>query len=154
MEKIGTPKTGYEKGTQTHLSSEHYVLSLLYRVGADVDLTLDNKKKAGILVRNGDRIQTIDVKGVQGAPFVVGDVAGKLDDPAHYFVFVAFAQDAIGDLDHHPEVYVVPATALKPLVHPHPRNANNVFLKDLQPLSAQYRNNFAVFVNAGLSNSE
>jgi hypothetical protein len=83
-------------------------------------LTLGNKKNVDILVRNGNRIQTIDVKGVQGAAFVVGDVADKLDDPAHYFVFVAFAKDAI--TDHHPN------------------NANNVLFKDLQPLSRQYRN--------------
>jgi hypothetical protein len=120
-------------------------MSLLYRDGSEAYLTLGNKKKAGIMVRNGNRIQTIDVKGVQGAAFVVGDVAETLDDPARYFVFAAFAKDAIDGLDHHPEVYAVPAAVLKLLIYPHPHNANKMLLKDLQPLSKQYRNNFQVF---------
>jgi hypothetical protein len=141
------PKTGHEKRSQTNLSSEYYVLSLLYRVGVDAYLSLGNKKKVDILVRNGNRIQTIDVKGVQGDNFQLGSLKGKLDDPEHYFVFVAFGKDTIGDLDSPPEVYVVPANELGTFCRPYANDTNNVLLKDLQTRGEQYRNSFKAFVN-------
>jgi len=49
----------------TNLAAEFWVLSTLYRIGSDAQLTLGNKKSVDILVNlsNGMRC-TIDVKGL------------------------------------------------------------------------------------------
>ena len=55
------------KPYDTNLASEFFVLSSLYRLGADATLTLGNKKSVDIVVirKAGDAV-TIDVKGVAG----------------------------------------------------------------------------------------
>jgi hypothetical protein len=51
----------------TNLAAEFYVLSMLYRLGADASLTLGNKKAVDIIVAcTPGRTVTIDVKGVAG----------------------------------------------------------------------------------------
>lgn len=50
----------------TNLAAEFYVLSMLYRLGADASLILGNKKAVDIVVASTPgRTVTIDVKGVQ-----------------------------------------------------------------------------------------
>ncbi len=39
-----------EKSQNTNLASEYYVLSMLYRIGANAYLTLGNKKSVDIIV--------------------------------------------------------------------------------------------------------
>jgi hypothetical protein len=75
----------------TNLAAEFYVLSMLYRRGADASLTLGNKKAIDILValRTG-QTATIDVKGVAGPHDRPCDNV-KLPAPAHHFlVLVSF----------------------------------------------------------------
>jgi hypothetical protein len=57
-----------EKGYNTNLASEFYVLSVLHRLGADAVLTLGNKKSVDLAVVGaaGDSI-TVDVKGLAGS---------------------------------------------------------------------------------------
>lgn len=55
-----------EKGHNTNLAAEFYVLSILYRLGINAHLTLGNKKSVDIVVEKEDKVITIDVKGLKG----------------------------------------------------------------------------------------
>jgi hypothetical protein len=56
-----------QRGYATNLASEFYVLSALYRLGLDANLTLGNKKGIDIVVACGPgRAYTIEVKAVAG----------------------------------------------------------------------------------------
>jgi hypothetical protein len=60
-------KAAPQRGYNTNLASEFYVLSMLYRLGLDANLTLGNKKSVDITVVLGPgRAVTIDVKAVAG----------------------------------------------------------------------------------------
>jgi hypothetical protein len=63
-----TPATSvHQRGYDTNLASEFYVLSILYRLGLDANVTLGNKKSVDISVVLGPgRAVTIDVKAVAG----------------------------------------------------------------------------------------
>ncbi|MCX7735386.1 MAG: hypothetical protein N2319_01620 [Candidatus Kapabacteria bacterium] len=54
-----------EKGYNTNLAAEFYVLSILYRLGINAHLTLGNKKSVDIVVENDKGLITIDVKGLK-----------------------------------------------------------------------------------------
>ena len=63
-----TPNTGSQHGYNTNLASEFYVLSMLYRLGLDANLTLGNKKSVDIAVVLGPgHAITVDVKAVRAA---------------------------------------------------------------------------------------
>ena len=48
-----------EKGHNTNLAAEFYVLSILYRLGINAHLTLGNKKFVDIVVEKEDKVITI-----------------------------------------------------------------------------------------------
>jgi hypothetical protein len=55
------------RGYNTNLAAEFYVLSVLHRLGVDVNLTLGNKKSVDIsAVKAAEKAITIDVKGLAG----------------------------------------------------------------------------------------
>jgi hypothetical protein len=61
------PIAAMQRGYNTNLASEFYVLSMLYRLGFDANLTLGNKKSVDIAVVLGPgRAITVDVKAVAG----------------------------------------------------------------------------------------
>jgi hypothetical protein len=93
----------------TNLAAEFYVLSCLYRLGFDANLTLGNKKSVDIVVvrETGDAI-TIDVKGgAKKYEWPAGNV-GTGDPDRHFIVLVSFE----GRIDEPemppPRVWVVP----------------------------------------------
>jgi hypothetical protein len=101
-----------EKGYNTNLASEFYVLSVLHRLGAQACLTLGNKKSVDIYVirEYGDSVM-VEVKGV----------AGKFDWPAdnildqsaklHFVVLVSY-EARIHDPSAAPSVWIVPGHEL------------------------------------------
>lgn len=96
-----------EKGQNTNLASEFYVLSMLYRLGINAHLTLGNKKSVDIVIENGKKIITIDVKGMIGKTIFLMDNFTK-EANNHYFVFVTYL-GKINDYSIIPEVYIVPS---------------------------------------------
>lgn len=85
---------------------------MLHRLGADVTLTLGNKKSVDIaVVRGAGNSITIDVKGLAGNPSRPVDSIkkSKID---HFVVFVCF-NGKIADPLTMPEVWVVPSSDVK-----------------------------------------
>lgn len=137
-----------EKSGNTNLASEFYVLSMLYRLGANAYMTLGNKKAVDIVVvkENGDRI-TVDVKGLRGTTcFPIDNIKDTSDH--HYLIFVCYL-DKIHDCKILPEVYIVPSRYLekkepklndRSVVYRNPKgNRTVVELNRLRALGAKYR---------------
>ena len=105
-----------DKGYNTNLASEFYVLSALHRLGVDAVLTLGNKKSVDLaVVRDAGDSVTVDVKGLAGkTSWPVDNV--KDAKPGHFLVFVCYA-GKIADIEQPPEVWVVPSTKLAPLIY-------------------------------------
>src|SRR5260370_9072441 len=76
-----------ERGYNTNLASEFYVLSMLYRLGLDANMTLGNKKSVDITVVLGPgHAVTIDVKAVAGKmDWLMGSTPDS-PKPNHYVV--------------------------------------------------------------------
>lgn len=96
----------------TNLASEFYVLSMLYRLGANAALTLGNKKAVDIIVANENgTTTTIDVKGLEKrydwpADNIRLPVAGQ-----HFYVLVSF-EGKITDPLCSPSAWIIPANDL------------------------------------------
>ena len=80
-----------QRGYNTNLASEFYVLSMLYRLGFDASLTLGNKKSVDIAVVLGPgRAITIDVKAVAGRMDWLMGSPSDAPKPNHYVVLVSY----------------------------------------------------------------
>jgi hypothetical protein len=96
----------------TNLASEFYVLSMLYRLGADAALTLGNKKAVDIMVTNENKtITTIDVKGLVGRYDWPADNIHSFVDTQHFYMLVSF-EGKITDPLSPPSVWIIPANEL------------------------------------------
>lgn len=136
-----------EKQINTNLASEFYVMSCLFRLGADAHLTLRNKKAVDILIHRNDRETiTIDVKGLQGTTsFPIDNWERK--DKSHFLIFVSFV-NKISVCSVLPEIYIVPSTALeqdyseldgKSLIYQNPKQNRKVInLSSLRKLKEHY----------------
>ena len=92
----------------TNLASEFYVMSVLYRLGLDANLTLGNKKAVDIVVVHapGDAV-TIDVKAVAGrVDWLVGNAGGPARD-RHFVVLLAY-DGKFGEVAELPKAWVLP----------------------------------------------
>jgi hypothetical protein len=100
----------------TNLAAEFYVLSMLYRRGADASLTLGNKKAVDIVVAlpSGQTV-TIDVKGVAGAHDWPCDNL-RLPAPAHHFLVLVSFEGKMANPHTVPSVWVVPANETTPFI--------------------------------------
>ena len=105
-----------QRGYNTNLASEFYVLSMLYRLGLDASLTLGNKKSVDIAVILGPgRAITVDVKAVAGKmDWLVGNIAGT-SKPNHYVVLVSF-EAQFDNPNHAPRCWIVRYDDLIPLI--------------------------------------
>ena len=110
------PIAAAQRGYNTNLASEFYVLSMLYRLGFDVNLTLGNKKSVDIAVVLGPgRAVTVDVKAVAGKmDWLMGS---SPDQPKlnHYVVLVSY-EGRFGDAQHAPRCWVLRHGEVLPLV--------------------------------------
>jgi len=142
------------KNQNTNLASEYYVLSVLYRMGANALLTLGNKKAVDIVVDKAGKTLTIDVKGLQSknSSFPV-DNWTKIEED-HFLVFVTF-MDKMDDPECHPEVYIVPSNEMElkrdeldgqSLIYRNPKgNRKVVNTGRLRKLKHLYLNNWSYF---------
>jgi len=105
-----------QKGYNTNLAAEFHVLSTLHRMGMEAMLTLGNKKTVDIVVmREGGRVVTVDVKGLAGT---TGWPVDNFRDPAtdHFLAFVCYA-GRIHDPAFAPAVWIVPSLRLDTLIY-------------------------------------
>jgi len=141
-----------EQKLHTNLAAEYHVLSMLHRFGANALMTVGNKKAVDIVVENGGKTFTVEVKGLsKGYSFPAGNYRTKINDKNHYFVFVSF-RGQMRSADAVPDVYIVPAKDLEKN-HAELGNklliiqnkVNNVYTTSLELLSAKYKNKWEVF---------
>lgn len=138
----------------TNLASEYYVLSMLYRIGANAYLTLGNKKSVDILVEKKDKTLTIDVKGLKGTTsFPIDNWDKKTKN--HFLVFVTFLNKMNNPLTV-PETYIVPSLEIDrkseelegmTLVYHNPKaNRTVVQLSRLRKLKSRYLDKWNYFI--------
>jgi hypothetical protein len=105
-----------QRGYNTNLASEFYVLSMLYRLGFDANLTLGNKKSVDIAVVLGrGRAITVDVKAVAGKMDWLMGSSPNSPKPNHYVVLVSY-DGRFGDAQQAPRCWVLPHHEVLPLV--------------------------------------
>ena len=93
----------------TNLAAEFYVLSCLYRLGYDANLTLGNKKSVDIVVvrEAGDAV-TVDVKGGAKKYEWPADNIRTRNPESHFIALVSF-EGRIDELEMpSPRVWIVP----------------------------------------------
>lgn len=128
----------------TGMAAEHFVLSVLYRMGVNATLTLGNKKSVDIVVMraSGDTV-TIDVKGIAGV--TSWPINDKRSSRTHYYVFVSFL-GKIQDPNVSPEIYIVPSTSIRRLKYTHAKSGREfVQLSCMRSKSERYKDNWCVF---------
>jgi hypothetical protein len=99
----------------TNLAAEYYVLSTLYRLGADAFLTLGNKKSVDIIIiKPKSEIITVDVKGLVGRyDWPATNI--KQEDKGHYYVLVCY-EGKIDDPASSPSSWIVPAPKINEFI--------------------------------------
>jgi hypothetical protein len=143
-----------EKGSNTNLAAEFYLLSMLYRLGINAHLTLGNKKSVDIVVEKDDELITIDVKGLKDASCFPIDNWNK-KDKNHFLVFVSFLKK-IKDPNIVPDIFIVPSLELenkhkeldgKTIIYKNPKgNRTVVEYNRLKKLKDKYKNNWSYFL--------
>jgi len=115
--QAGTPPiAAMQRGYNTNLAPEFYVLSMLYRLGFDANLTLGNKKSVDIAVVLGPgRAITVDVKAVAGKMDWLMGSSPDQPKPNHYVVLVSY-DGRFGDAQQAPRCWVLRHDEVQPLV--------------------------------------
>jgi hypothetical protein len=128
-----------DKGYNTNLASEFYVLSILHRLGLDAVLTLGNKKSVDLaVVREAGDSVTVDVKGLAGSTgWPVDNV--KQARPGHYLVFVCY-RGKIANVEVWPEVWVIPSTELCRFIYHAPGGRKVVPRSTLVKQAEEFKN--------------
>jgi hypothetical protein len=105
-----------QRGYNTNLASEFYVLSMLYRLGFDANLTLGNKKSVDIAVVLGPgRAVTVDVKAVAGKmDWLMGSTPDS-QKQNHYVVLVSY-EGRFGDPHQVPRCWILRHDEILPLI--------------------------------------
>jgi hypothetical protein len=143
-----------EKGHNTNLAAEFYVLSILYRLGINAHLTLGNKKSVDIVVEKEDKVITIDVKGLKDTSCFPIDNWNKKNEN-HFLIFVSFLK-RIDDPNIIPDVFILPSLELenrhkelegKSIIYKNPKgNRVVVEYNRLKKLGAKYKNKWEYFL--------
>ena len=101
-----------QKGYQTNLASEFYVMSTLYRLGYDANLTLGNKKAVDIIVVLGEgQAATVDVKAVAGKMDWLFGNSPPHQAKNHYIVLLSF-EGKFSEVGSVPRAWVFPSRKL------------------------------------------
>ena len=105
-----------EKGYNTNLAAEFYVLSSLHRMGLNATLTLGNKKAVDIaVIANKDRVITIDVKGLAcKMDWIFGN--GPLHVATNHIIVLVGYEGMIDHIDKEPRIWIVPSLEIKPFI--------------------------------------
>src|ERR1035441_10604579 len=133
-----------KNGYNTNLAAEYYVLSMLYRYGAEASLTLGNKKSVDIIVLRGRTLLSIDVKGLAGKTLWALD---NLSEPTehHYIALVSFL-NRIHDCTVVPEVYILPSSHIERFLYRNPKgNRKGINLSRMHKEGSQYQSTWTQF---------
>lgn len=105
-----------QRGYNSNLASEFYVLSMLCRLGLDANLTLGNKKSVDITVVHGPgSAVTVDVKAVVGkTDWLMGTPLNE-PKPKHFVVLVSY-EGQFRNPAHAPRCWIVPHGELLPRI--------------------------------------
>jgi hypothetical protein len=115
-EVVTPPAAATQCGYNTNLASEFYVLSMLYRLGFDANLTLGNKKSVDIAVVLGPgRAITIDVKAVAGKMDWLMGSSPDSAKPNHYVILVSY-DGRFSDAQQAPRCWVLRHSEILPLI--------------------------------------
>lgn len=136
-----------KSGYNTNLASEFHVLSALYRLGLDANLTLGNKKAVDIVVVRapGDTV-TIDVKAVAGkVDWLVGNP--EATPRSNHFVALLSYEAKFNDVSTTPSVWILPHERFLKLVRfaKKPSLVRYVSRKEVVKTCAEYRNAWKQF---------
>jgi hypothetical protein len=130
----------------TNLAAEFYVLSALHRRGADAILTVANKKAVDILVvHEAGNHSTIDVKGLAGTSGWPMDNWDSDGLTRHFLVLVCFKGE-IEKLEKTPEVYIVPARKVGPLIYHAPGGRRLIQLYEMHQKGRKYKDAWSQLV--------
>jgi hypothetical protein len=105
-----------QRGYNTNLASEFFVLSALYRLGLSANLTLGNKKGVDIVVASAPgKAFTIEVKGVAGKhDWLVGSLGSA--PRAHHFVVLVCYEGLFSNPDEPASIWIFRHEDIVPLV--------------------------------------
>lgn len=105
-----------QRGYDSNLASEFYILSCLHRCGQDATISLGNKKTVDLqLVRPSGLVVTIDVKAsATKADWIAGKRVVK--NTERHFVALVGYEGRIADLKATPRVWIIPYGELEPFV--------------------------------------
>lgn len=97
-----------QKGYNTNLASEFYVMSVLHRLGCDATITLGNKKAVDIVVTRGaGEAITIDVKAVAGKTDWLAGSGPDSPKENHFIVMVSY-EGKFKEPSESPKCWIVP----------------------------------------------
>jgi hypothetical protein len=133
---------------ETSLASEFYVLSVLYRIGADASLSLGNKKAVDItVVREAGDAATVDVKGVAGRYDWPADNISLEPRKRHFLVFVSF-EGMFDDPRVLPSIWVVPHADVQQFRVQY-RGRSNISRAKLVAEGGRYRESWHLLLGSG-----
>lgn len=132
----------YDKNSkfQTGMASEFLVMSVLFRLGFNPQLTLGNNKRVDIIVpsENYDKWITIDVKSVRGFDSIpVGNI--KVED--NHFIVIVIYKNKLSDITTLPEFYIVPSFIVAQKAVNYKTGPTDLFKKDIKD---DYFNNWNI----------
>ena len=132
-------------GYDTNLASEFHVLSTLYRLGLDANLSLGNKKSVDItIVRGPADVVTVDVKAVaKPMDWPVGTKA--VANPDRHFLVLLCYNGTFDNPQTSPDVWVVPYADLEraDLIKPYRGGMCVVSRAALKATGARYKDRWA-----------
>jgi len=106
-----------------------------------VTLTLGNTKEIDLIVTDGTKVLTIDVKGLKN---MTNWPLTLIAEPRqnHFFVLVAWKNkfEKIGDIDSVPDVYIIPATKIREVLTPWAGRPNVTCVAYRNIKNSEYKN--------------
>jgi hypothetical protein len=135
----------------TNLAAEFYVLSMLYRFGADAALTLGNKKAVDIIVANENgTTTTIDVKGLEKRYDWPFDDKKLIQNKLHFYILVCF-DGKITDPNIAPSVWIIPASELAQYIRKY-KTRDVISRANILAKGQQYLHAWLLITSPNLSN--
>jgi len=138
-----------QKAENTNMTSEFYIMSILYRIGLEPVLTLGNKKDIDIVLRENNTTYTIDVKGLKGKTnWPIGNsekIKSLKNLKDHFFILVTYL-NRFNDILIPPEIFVVPARDADTLkVHWGKQDQYSIEYRDIK--NSKYQNAWHYFID-------
>lgn len=134
-----------QKGYNTNLASEYFIMSTLCRLGLDAYLSLGNKKGVDIIIKtNNDTICIVEVKGVsKKMDWLISNMGSFTASANLYYALVCY-NGKIDNLNTMPDFWIVPSSLIqKEEKYKIASNGKTVYLSnaEIQRTYSQFKNN-------------